>query len=111
LILKPSTEIIKSKELQVNRILLFSPLDTVISVKPSCGILNLAYFVGIGLETTYNVIFNILNPFLEFLDRFRSEAFGIQDLSVTLFVQGHLRRFDASESLYKGLQHVHSHID
>jgi hypothetical protein len=28
-----------------------------------------------------------------------------------LFVQGRLRRFGASESLYKGLQHVYSYID
>jgi hypothetical protein len=77
LILKLSTEIIKNKELQVNQILLFSPLDTMISIKPSCGILNLACFIRIEPEITYNIIFNILNLFLEFLDGFRSEAFKI----------------------------------
>jgi hypothetical protein len=86
LILKPSMEIIKSKELQVNRILLFLLLDMVISVKSSCGILNLACFVGIGLGMTCNVIFNVLDLFLEFLDGFGSEAFGIWDLGVMSFV-------------------------
>jgi hypothetical protein len=58
----------------------------VIFIKPSCGILNLAYFIRIGPGTTCNVIFNVLNPFLEFLDGFGSEVFGIWDLGVTLFV-------------------------
>jgi hypothetical protein len=58
----------------------------VISVKPSCGILNLACFVGIGLGTTCNVIFNVLDPFFEFLNRSGSEAFRIWDLGVMSFV-------------------------
>jgi hypothetical protein len=58
----------------------------VISVKPSCGILNLVCFVGIGLGMTCNVIFNVFDLFLEFLNGFGSEAFGIRDLGVTLFV-------------------------
>jgi hypothetical protein len=58
----------------------------VISVKLSCGILNFACFIGIGPETTCNVIFNVLDLFLEFLDGFGSEVFGIWDLDVTSFV-------------------------